>query len=115
MTAKCTRAVDGPGWSCTLARHGVGYVPPVPPSPWLRPFAPPARPRLAPPTSPASSLLRQGPTSPARTSSASALRPSRCGPPDTLDGQARDLPVPEQGASAHAGSTTTRGPDEGSQ
>src|SRR6187551_1246877 len=81
MTAKCTRAVDGPGWSCTLARHGVRYVPPVPPSP----------------------LLRQGPTSPARTSSASALRPSRCGPPGTLGGQAGDLPVPEQGASVHAG------------
>src|SRR6478735_11674354 len=102
MTAKCTRAVDGAGWKYTRpARCPVRA--PCSAFPLAPAFAPPTRPRLAPPTSPASSLLQQGPTSPARASSATALRPSRCGPPDTLDGQARDLPVPEQGASVHAG------------
>ena len=43
-------------------------------SPWPLPFAPPAPQRIAPPCSPASPLLRQGLTSHARASSASALR-----------------------------------------
>jgi len=43
-------------------------------SPWPLPLAPPTPPPVSQPCSPASSLLRQGPTSHARASSASALK-----------------------------------------
>ena len=44
------------------------------------PLAPPTPPPVARLCSPASALLRQGPTSHARSSCASALKPSACGP-----------------------------------
>ncbi len=65
----------------TLARFSVsGACQPGPRSPWPLPLAPSAPLAVVRPRSPTSQLLWQGPTSPARASSASALRPSRCGP-----------------------------------
>src|ERR1700722_13879775 len=71
-------------------------------SPRSRPFAPPAPPPARRFCSQASQLLRPSLTSPVRSSSATA--PHR---PDAIrrrkrPGWARDLPVPEQRASAHA-------------
>src|SRR5271170_6532218 len=74
----------------------------VPHSPWSRPFAPRTPPQPRPLCSLASLLLRAGPTSPSRSSSATAS-----GLPDNVpattggDGDG-DLPVPVQKASAHA-------------
>ena len=73
-----------------------------PHSPWSRPLAPLAPRRRAPLRSQASLLLWASPTSLVRSSSASASRPSRRGPCKTPQGRPRDIPVPEQEASAHA-------------
>jgi hypothetical protein len=74
----------------------------VPHSPWSRPFAPRVPPPPRPLCSPASLLLRAGPTSPSRSSSATASGlPGAV--PATIGGDSDgDLPVPRWKASAHA-------------
>jgi hypothetical protein len=81
----------------------------VPHSPWSRPFAPRAPPPPRPLCSPASLLLRAGPTSPSRSSSATAS-----GLPDAVPATAGgdsdgDLPVPRWKASAHCQGLRRRG------
>ena len=66
------------------------------------PLAPPAPPQLSLPCSPGSSLLRAGPTSPRRASSATASGLPDAAPASAGQGGGRDLPVPEQKAYAHA-------------
>lgn len=81
-------------------------------SPWSPPFAPPPPPPVARLCSGTSPVLRGGPTSQVRSSSAIAL-----GLPDATRGACRhgqtwDLPVPMRGASVRAqGLTTARGSD----
>ena len=79
-------------------------------------LAPRSPPTVARPCSRGSPLLRQGPTSRGRASSARApcafpmrtRRPRACGQP-------RDLPVPAQGASAHARVSDRAGSSGGSR
>src|SRR5438105_3656920 len=74
----------------------------VPHSPWSRPFAPRAPPPPRPLCSPASLLLRAGPTSPSRSSSATASGLPDAVPTTTGGDSDGDLPVPRWKASAHA-------------
>src|SRR6516225_3442474 len=91
LSAHVTRLPGSASGPCFAAPH----------SAWPRPFAPRAPQRQWPLCSLASSLLRAGPTSPSRSSSATAS-----GLPDNVpaatggDGDG-DLPVPVQKASAH--------------
>src|SRR5262245_38287824 len=71
-------------------------------SPWPPPFAPPAPLRSGPLCSSASQLLWQSLTSRDRTSSATAPRLPDADRRRLPNGRSRDLPVPAQGASAHA-------------
>ena len=72
-------------------------------SPWSPPLAPPAPQRIAPPCSSASQLLWRSPTSHARASSATAPRlPDADRSAACAVGRSWGLPVPAQGASAHA-------------
>ena len=75
----------------------------IPCSPWSRPLAPPTPPLLSQQQfcSQASQLLWPSLTSRVRASSATAPRLPDAGQPITT-GQTRDLPVPVQGACAHA-------------
>jgi pimeloyl-ACP methyl ester carboxylesterase len=74
----------------------------VPHSPWPRPFAPRTPPQPRPLCSPASLLLRAGPTSPSRSSSATASGLPDAIPATTGGDSDGDLPVPGRKASAHA-------------
>src|SRR6266550_3128510 len=71
-------------------------------SPWPLPFAPPAPRRSRPLCSSASQLLWQSLTSRDRASSATAPRLPDADRRQLPNGRSRDLPVPAQGASAHA-------------
>src|SRR6266566_3060829 len=71
-------------------------------SPWPLPFAPPAPRRSRPLCSSASQLLWQSLTSRDRASSATAPRLPDADRRRLPNGRSRDLPVPAQGASAHA-------------
>src|SRR6266481_5129313 len=71
-------------------------------SPWPLPFAPPAPRRSRPLCSSASQLLWQSLTSRGRASSATAPRLPDADRRQLPNGRSRDLPVPAQGASAHA-------------
>src|SRR5215831_15286016 len=71
-------------------------------SPWPPPLAPPAPLRSGPLCSSASQLLWQSLTSRDRASSATAPRLSEADRRLLPNGRSRDLPVPAQGASAHA-------------
>src|SRR3954463_4349449 len=71
-------------------------------SPWPPPFAPPAPRRSRPLCSSASQLLWQSLTSRDRASSATAPRLPDADRRELANGRLRDLPVPAQGASAHA-------------
>src|SRR6266567_3002385 len=71
-------------------------------SPWPPPFAPPAPRRSRPLCSSASQLLWQSLTSRDRASSATAPRLPDADRRRLPNGRSRDLPVPAQGASAHA-------------
>ena len=74
----------------------------VPHSPWSRPFAPRAPPQPRPLCSLASLLLWAGPTSPSRSSSATASGLPDAIPATTGGDSDGDLPVPGRKASAHA-------------
>ena len=69
---------------------------------WPRPFAPRAPPQPRPLCSLASLLLRAGPTSPSRSSSATASGLPDAVPATTGGDSDGDLPVPRWKASAHA-------------
>jgi hypothetical protein len=71
-------------------------------SPWPLPLAPPAPLRSGPLCSSASQLLWQSLTSRDRASSATAPRLPDADRRRLPNGRSRDLPVPAQGASAHA-------------
>src|SRR5713226_9367288 len=71
-------------------------------SPWPPPFAPPTPLRSGPLCSSASQLLWQSLTSRDRASSATAPRLPDADRRQLPNGRSRDLPVPIQGASAHA-------------
>jgi hypothetical protein len=71
-------------------------------SPWSPPLAPPAPLRSGPLCSSASQLLWQSLTSRDRASSATAPRLPDADRRPLPSGRSRDLPVPVQGASAHA-------------
>jgi len=71
-------------------------------SPWPPPFAPPAPLRSGPLCSSASQLLWQSLTSRDRASPATAPRLPDADRRRLPNGRSRDLPVPAQGASAHA-------------
>ena len=73
-----------------------------PHSPWSLPFAPPTPWRIAPLCSSASQLLWQSLTSRDRASPATAPRLPDADRRRLPNGRSRDLPVPAQGASAHA-------------
>ena len=84
-------------------------------SPWSPPFAPPAPLRSGPLCSPASQLLWQSLTSSDRASSATAHRLPDADRRQLPNGRSRDLPVPEQEASAHARVFDHAGSSERSQ
>src|SRR6266545_1357334 len=71
-------------------------------SPWPLPFAPPAPRRSRPLCSSASQLIWQSLTSRDRASSATAPHLPDADRRQLPNGRSRDLPVPAQGASAHA-------------
>ena len=73
-----------------------------PHSPWSRPLAPLAPRRRAPLRSQASQLLWAESDLSGPVIVGTGLRPSRGGPCKTPQGQPRDIPVPDQEASAHA-------------
>ena len=82
----------------------------VPCSPWPPPFAPPTPVPVARGRSPASQLLWRGLTSRPRASPASAHHLPDAGQAFFGPGRRRDLPVPAQGAYAHAGVYDRAGP-----
>ena len=82
----------------------------VPHSPWPRPFAPRAPPQPRPLCSLASLLLWAGPTSPSRSSSATASGLPDAAPTTTGGDCDGDLPVPRWKASAHARVCDDAGP-----
>src|SRR5215469_2655654 len=86
----------------TASRLCVRTVLAVPHSPWPSPFAPQAPLQPWPLCSLASLLLRAGPTSPSRSSSATASGLPDAVPATTGGDSDGDLPVPGQKASAHA-------------
>jgi hypothetical protein len=83
------------------------------PRPWS--LAPRPPPTVARPRSRGSSLLRQGPTSRGRTSSATAQCLPDADHTAPAGGQPRDLPVPAQGACAHARVSDRAGSSGGSR
>ena len=82
----------------------------VPHSPWPRPFAPRAPPQPRPLCSLASLLLWAGPTSPSRSSSATASGLPDAAPTTTGGDCDGDLPVSRWKASAHARVCDDAGP-----
>ncbi len=80
-------------------------------SPRPPPLAPPAPQRIAPPCSSASQLLWRSSDSPCPCIIGYGSSPSRCGPDrQRAAGRTWDLPVPAQGASAHASVYDHAGP-----
>src|SRR5437016_1668296 len=90
--APVTRLLGSESGACFAGAH----------SPWPPPFAPPAPRRSRPLCSSASQLLWQSLTSRDRASSATAPRLPDADRRRLPNGRSRDLPVPAQGASAHA-------------
>ena len=84
-------------------------------SPWPLPFAPRPPPTVARLRSGGSPLLWQGPTSRRRASSARAPCLPDADQTASACGQPRDLPVPAQGACAHARVSDRAGSSGGSQ
>ena len=78
-------------------------------------MAPRSPPTVARPCSRGSPLLRQGPTSRGRASSATAPRLPDADQTAPACGRPRDLPVPAQGASAHARVSDRAGSSSGSR
>src|SRR5260221_2799059 len=90
--ARVTRLPGSESGACFAGSH----------SPWPPPLAPPTPLRSGPPCSSASLLLWQSLTSRDRASSATAPRLPHADRRRFPNGRSPDLPVPVQGASAHA-------------
>ena len=103
-------SVHGPVQGTRLPGSGSGACWLVPCSPRSPPLAPPAPASVARHRSPASQLLWRGLTSRPRASPASAHHLPDADQGATDPGQRRDLPVPAQGAYAHAGVYDRAGP-----
>src|SRR6516164_9073844 len=103
-------SVHGPVQGTRLPGSASGACWLVPCSPWPPPFAPPTPVPVARGRSPASQLLWRGLTSRPRASQASAHHLPDAGQAFFGPGRRRDLPVPAQGAYAHAGVYDRAGP-----